>query len=109
MMPVAVESLKLLNGWGAENSFARLRHLNDLAWDEAVGRGLVRELNPYRAPHISILDFGDHVPADLATRLKANNVHVTVRGSKVRISPHVYNDEQDISSLFDLLASILKT
>jgi selenocysteine lyase/cysteine desulfurase len=37
--------------------------------------------------------------------LKANNIHVTVRGSKVRISPHVYNDDREISSLFDVLAS----
>ncbi|QIG46650.1 aminotransferase class V-fold PLP-dependent enzyme [Nordella sp. HKS 07] len=108
VMPVAIESLKLLNGWGVENTFARLRHLNDLAWKEAVGRELIREPNPLRAPHISILDFGDHVPPDLATQLRANNVYVTVRGSKVRISPHVYNDEQDILALFNLLASILK-
>ena len=109
VMPVAVESLRLLNTWGVENSFARLRHLNDFAWKEASSRGLIREENPLRAPHISILEFGDRVPADLAARLKANNVYVTVRGSKVRISPHVYNDEQDIRSLFDLLQSLLKT
>ena len=82
-----------------------MRHLNDLAWQEAQDRGLIQATNPLRAPHISIIDFGDRVPASLPGALKARNIHVTVRGSKVRISPHVYNDERDISSLFDVLAS----
>ena len=109
VLPVAVESLKLLKGWGIENSYARLRHLNDLVWQEAQDRGFVRAVNPLRAPHISILDLGDRVPANLGGALKAANIYVTVRGSKIRISPHVYNDERDISTLFEFLASRLES
>jgi selenocysteine lyase/cysteine desulfurase len=105
VLPVAIEALKLLNRWGIASSFERLRHLNDLIWEEAMKRKLIAKANPLRAPHISILDLGEHVPPDLSARLKKRDVYVTVRGSKLRISPHVYNDEADIALLFDTLAA----
>jgi selenocysteine lyase/cysteine desulfurase len=105
VLPVAIEAMKLLNQWGIANSFERLRHLNTLIWDEAVKRKLIASVNPLRTPHISILDVGERVPADLEQTLKKNGVHITVRGSKLRISPHVYNDEADIALLFDTLAA----
>ncbi len=69
---------------------------------------MISSANPFRAPHISILDFSDGLPAALASELKAKDIFVTVRGSKVRISPHVYNDEEDILALFDCLAAQLE-
>jgi selenocysteine lyase/cysteine desulfurase len=105
VLPVAIEAMKLLNQWGIANSFERLRHLNTLIWDEAVKRKLIASVNPLRTPHISILDVGERVPGDLEQTLKKNGVHITVRGSKLRISPHVYNDEADIALLFDTLAA----
>ncbi len=105
VVPVAVQSLKLLKGWGLENSFARLKHLNDMVWTQAQARGLIAGPMRHRAPHVSILDFGDRLPSDMSVRLKKENIHVTVRGSKVRVSPHVYNDEGDITRLVDVLAA----
>ena len=105
VLPVAVAALKLLNGWGAAASFARLKHLNDLVWHEAKARGLIGGAMTFRAPHISILDFGDRLPADMSARLKQEGIHVTVRGSKIRVSPHVYNDDPDILRLIDVLSA----
>jgi selenocysteine lyase/cysteine desulfurase len=107
VLPVAIESLKLLRAWTAEGVFARLRHLNGLIWQEAEERNLARREHPFCAPHIAILDIGDRAPPDLSAQLKREHVYVTVRGSKIRISPHVYNDENDIRKLFDVLASKL--
>lgn len=108
VLPVAIEALKLLHHWGIANSFERLQHLNDLVWTQALERKLVAGVNPLRAPHISILDLGEHVPADLGATLKKNGVYATVRGSKLRISPHVYNDEMDVALLFDTLAEAMR-
>lgn len=43
-----------------------------------------------------------------ATRqaLVAQRIHVSVRGSSVRVSPHVYNDEADLNRLAQALASL---
>jgi selenocysteine lyase/cysteine desulfurase len=35
----------------------------------------------------------------LAERLAQHNVHVSARGDWIRISPHLYNDEQDLEGL----------
>ena len=105
VLPVAVAALKLLNGWGVRNSFVRLKHLNDLIWQEAERRSLITAAAKFRAPHISILDFEDRLPVDISATLKKENIYVTVRGGKVRISPHVYNDAEDIGRLFDVLSA----
>jgi selenocysteine lyase/cysteine desulfurase len=36
-------------------------------------------------------------------RLAQNKVYVSVRGSAIRVSPHVYNTEADLMRLADVL------
>lgn len=38
--------------------------------------------------------------------LKKNNIHISFRGGRLRISPHVYNTVKDIEATLDLLNSI---
>jgi selenocysteine lyase/cysteine desulfurase len=47
------------------------------------------------------------VPEDLASRLAAQNVFVSVRGDSLRVSPHLYNDERDVERLFGALGPLL--
>ena len=49
-----------------------------------------------RAPHILSLGFRNGMPKDLIERLAAENIHVAPRIGRMRISPHVYNDESDV-------------
>jgi len=49
-----------------------------------------------RAPHLLCLGFPNGMPDGLPARLAEANVHVASRLGRMRISPHVYNDEQDI-------------
>jgi selenocysteine lyase/cysteine desulfurase len=49
-----------------------------------------------------------HVPpgvdvAELQARLRERDVFVSVRGSVIRVSPHVYNDASDIDALKSVL------
>ena len=39
--------------------------------------------------------------------LARQQIHVAVRGSSVRVSPHVYNDERDMEKLTDALAQLM--
>jgi selenocysteine lyase/cysteine desulfurase len=39
----------------------------------------------------------------VADRLREQRVHVSVRGTAIRVSPHVYNDARDIEALLDAL------
>ncbi len=49
---------------------------------------------------------GHDAPDDLATRLTTHNVFVSVRGESVRISPHLYNTEEDIDRFFEVLERV---
>ena len=48
-----------------------------------------------RAPHILSLGFEGGMPADLVAGLASEGVYVAARLDRMRISPHVYNDEAD--------------
>lgn len=55
--------------------------------------------------------FGIKLPAGLdaeacRSHLAAQQIHVSVRGSAVRVAPHVYNDAGDLERLVDALAQL---
>jgi selenocysteine lyase/cysteine desulfurase len=46
-------------------------------------------------------------PSALRARMDAAGVSVSLRGSAVRVSPHVYNDEADVAALIAVLEEML--
>jgi selenocysteine lyase/cysteine desulfurase len=48
-------------------------------------------------------------PAEIASRLCRQGIEVAVRGGRLRISPHFYNDRQDLARLLDALDGIRQT
>lgn len=103
VLPIAINALELLQGWGPEAVFQRLTHLNRLIWTEAAQRGFTGPPADLRAPHIAVVELGPRFRDDLGRNLKENKAYVTIRGTRMRITPHVYNDEADITRLFDLV------
>jgi selenocysteine lyase/cysteine desulfurase len=61
-----------------------------------------------RARHMIGLNLGPEAPEDLAARLAAEGISVSVRGDSVRISPHLYNTEADVQRLFSGLEKALR-
>ena len=52
------------------------------------------------------LHLGPTAPQDLATRLASESVFASVRGENLRVSPHLYNTEEDVDRFFEVLASV---
>jgi selenocysteine lyase/cysteine desulfurase len=48
------------------------------------------------------LGFPHGMPRDLITKLAAENVYVAPRLGRLRISPHVYNDEADVDRFMEV-------
>jgi selenocysteine lyase/cysteine desulfurase len=48
------------------------------------------------------------VPADLPARLAAENVHVSMRGSAMRVTPHLWNSDADVERLFAVLKAAVR-
>jgi selenocysteine lyase/cysteine desulfurase len=106
VLPIAISALEMLQSWGAEAVYERLTYLNRLIWIEAERLGFGGPKAEYRAPHIAVVDLGERFRPDLVRELKESKAIVTIRGSKMRVTPHVYNEDRDIARLFDLLEAL---
>jgi selenocysteine lyase/cysteine desulfurase len=105
-LPTAIASMKLIQSWTVDEVAGRLQHLNKLIWELAPTVGATVPDARMRPPHIAILDIGEAIGSRAKAWLKEQGIHVTTRGAKVRVSPHVYNDDGDIARLFDGLSSL---
>jgi selenocysteine lyase/cysteine desulfurase len=105
LLPMTNEALRQILRWGVENISATIGGLTDLVERKAKDRGLEAVPAKMRAQHMIGLKLGSGAPEDLAARLAAQNVFVSVRGESVRVSPHLYNTEEDINRLFAALSA----
>lgn len=76
--------------------------------DRAAELGLESANLDTRAPHFLSLQFADGVPPELTDRLASAQVHVSSRGSSLRVTPHVYNTEADTDALITALRHCIR-
>lgn len=103
LLPMANEAMRRILDWGVEDISETIGSLTDLVEEKAFERGMEATPRERRARHMIGLRPEGRVPKDLASRLAAGNVFVSVRSGSVRVSPHVYNDEGDVERLFEVL------
>ena len=108
LLPMANEALRQILAWGVENVAETVGGLTDLVEGRANELGIEAMPKEKRARHMIGLNLGPDAPDDLAARLAAEGVFVSVRGESVRISPHLYNTEEDVGRLFSSLGKALK-
>jgi selenocysteine lyase/cysteine desulfurase len=95
-LEMASIGMELMAQLGAEAVSACLARLTRRI-AEGVADCDVRLPDPrLRAPHILSLGFPRGLPEGLAERLAGENIYVAPRVGRLRISPHVYNDEEDV-------------
>ena len=107
LMPMATAAMRQVLDWGVENISETIGLLTDYAEKSAAKLGLGTTPAEYRVQHMIGLRLGPNAPQDLAARLAAENVFVSVRGESLRVSPHLYNDGRDVDHLFEVLAKTL--
>lgn len=101
--PMALAGLEQLLDWGVERVRATIAPLTRLIADEARAMGCEALGEGARVGHLVGVRLPGGVPSGLSRRLADANVHVSVRGDAIRISPHVYNDEADVRRLLEVL------
>jgi selenocysteine lyase/cysteine desulfurase len=107
LMPMAIAALEQLAAWTVPSIQATLGAITATIAERAAPYGLRAAPAALRAPHYLGLRFLEGVPSGLPERLAAANVHVSVRGDAMRVTPHLYNNEADIERLFRVLAATL--
>ncbi|MGD8358793.1 MAG: aminotransferase class V-fold PLP-dependent enzyme [Lysobacterales bacterium] len=106
LLPAAEAGLRQILEWGVEN----VRDTVETLADEIVARvaplGLSALPKDERAPHYLGLQSPAGLPPGLLPELAKRNVYVSVRGSSIRVTPHVYNTPEDIDRLVSALEAV---
>jgi len=107
-LEMASVGMELLGQWGCDAVAARLAMLTArLADGLRECRGVSVPDATVRAPHILSLAFAGGMPEGLIARLAAGHLYVAPRVGRMRISPHVYNDEEDVDRFVTALRRAL--
>ena len=100
-MEMASIGMEMMAEWGSQAIVERLAMLTARLADGLCGGAVDVPEARVRAPHILSLCFRDGMPEGLVKRLAAENIHVAPRLGRMRISPHVYNDEHDVDRFIE--------
>jgi selenocysteine lyase/cysteine desulfurase len=104
LAPIAAASLELLLEWGPDRIQSYCRALTREFLVEMRGLGYTVEDEEWRASHL----FGLRTPSSvdlssLKEALAARSVSASLRGTALRLSPNLYNDEVDVGVLAEVL------
>jgi selenocysteine lyase/cysteine desulfurase len=103
MLCTAIEQLL---GWGISNIQHYCQILVDPWLDQLHAVGGILEEPSRRASHLFGIRFDTVRDLQaLATVLRDRNIHVSVRGNAIRVSPHIYNDHDDMAAFVAALSS----
>jgi selenocysteine lyase/cysteine desulfurase len=94
-MEMASIGMEMMADWGADAVVERLSMLTDRIAEGVRDIGVRVAERRTRAPHILSLGFEDGMPKDLVEGLASDDIYVAARLGRMRISPHVFNDETD--------------
>ena len=95
-LEMAAVGMEMVAAWGPEAIAARLGMLTERLADGLGNSGVLIPDARVRAPHILSVRFPGGTPQGLVERLAAESIYVAPRLGRIRISPHVYNDEEDV-------------
>ncbi|HUC51299.1 MAG TPA: aminotransferase class V-fold PLP-dependent enzyme [Xanthobacteraceae bacterium] len=108
-MEMAAIGMEMMADWGAQAIAARLQMLTARlaeGLEEPARQGAITfPQAKFRTPHIFSLGFRGGIPDGLPQKLAAQKIYVAPRLGRLRVSPHVYNEEADV----DRFAAALRT
>jgi selenocysteine lyase/cysteine desulfurase len=106
LLPAAVRAMKQLLEWDVAQISETAGALNRQLAEAATDLGFSAPVEPLRAPHYLSLRREAAIPKELPEMLAREKVYVSVRGSSIRVAPHVYNTAQDCERLIACLRRI---
>jgi selenocysteine lyase/cysteine desulfurase len=103
-LEMASIGMEMMADWGAAAVAQRLSMLTDRIADGVRDIGVGVPERRVRAPHIISLSFADGTLTGLVKALASEDIYVAARLGRMRISPHVFNDEADVDRFVSALA-----
>ena len=107
-MEMASIGMEMMAEWGASAVVQRLLMLTERIAEGLRGIAVSAPEPHLRAPHILSLGFKNGMPTGLVEGLATEEIYVATRLGRMRISPHVFNDEADADRFVAALAKRLR-
>ena len=107
LLPPLIDGLKQILDWGIDSIYATIGEITHRLAEEVERAGLIVDNPAYRANHFLGIRFPGDTPIDLTDHLAKHNIYVSRRGNSVRVTPHVYNTNDDIERLLKFLGPYL--
>jgi len=102
-MEMASLGMELLLEWGTAAVGRRLAMLTDRMAAGLASAPVTVLASNLRAPHVLSIGFPKGMPAGLVEALAGDGIYVAPRLGRMRVSPHVYNDEADADRFVEVL------
>lgn len=102
-LPMAVTAMEQIAAWGLESVAAGIAPVIDRIAEEAEARGWWVPPKAHRSPHFIGLRLPEPPAPDLADRLAAENIFVSLRDGRVRVAPYLFTRLAEVDTLFEAL------
>jgi selenocysteine lyase/cysteine desulfurase len=108
LVPMAITAAEQLLDWTIIELAASLRALTDQIAQSARSLGLVSPACDQRAPHMLGVELPREVARAMAQKLRDAGVIASVRGSSLRIAPHLHITQDDVDRLLSVMRAALR-
>ena len=104
LLPPLIAGFQQIIDWGVDAIQETITGMTDIIANRAEENGLRIGNRSHRAGHFLGVRLPGGVPSNLTVELASHGVFVSVRGDSVRVTPHLYNNSDDVDRLFEFLA-----
>jgi selenocysteine lyase/cysteine desulfurase len=106
LLPMVKAALRLILEWGPEAIQSTLKRMTTTLTTELEQLGFVSSSSLFCAPHyVSVAHPGKSLER-LSQALVKERVYISIRGARLRITPYLYNDDEDIERLVDVVRRV---
>ena len=104
LVPMQLAALRKIREWSPGGIQEYCRSITRDVLAEVSSLGVVVDDEQWRGSHLFGLRLPTGVdPARLGPELEARSISVSLRGSAIRVAPHVYNREEDLDVLLEAI------
>lgn len=103
LLPATIRAMQQLDEWGVPAISESIAAMTRSIVERLEGTGLIPWPQAMRSPHYLCLRLEGQIPEGLVESLASEQVYISLRGTSLRITPHVYNSMGDIERLVNIL------
>jgi selenocysteine lyase/cysteine desulfurase len=107
LLPMSCAALEQVLEWGVDRVARDVGALTAAIARDAAALGCIVADEQDRVRHMLGVQLPNGLPSDLADRLAAARVFVSIRGDSIRVAPYLYNDERDVQRFISVLGEAM--